>query len=198
MKQMILRRLMKPVILAAAAAWCLTSSAWAVEANLLSYSITRDEPGERSGVFVEAHYEFDFPQALLDALHRGIPLYFRYDFSISKKRWYWLDRPVAESTFSIRLSFNPLTRRYRVSYNGLSLNFDSLEQATPFIKNIRRWWVAPNNVVGDPTNYTAELTFGLDTSQLPKPMQVANTDDNDWTIQSRTENIDLDAKLGSY
>ena len=53
---------------------------------------------------------------------RCMALYFTYEFDLSRKRWYWLDKDVAESDFHIRLSFNPLTRRYAVSYSGIGMS----------------------------------------------------------------------------
>ena len=156
----------------------------AVEATLMSVEITRDEPGERPGLFVADHFEFDLPQPLIDALHRGIALNFTHEFSLVKTRWYWFDKPVAESRFSIRLAFNPLTRRYGVAYSGLSLNFDSLEQALPYIKSLRRWRVAPSGAVTNDEDFEAEIRFFLDTNKLPKPMQVTTNDSIDWTVES--------------
>lgn len=162
----------------------ITIEALAAEATLMQAQVTRDEPGERPGLFVRASYEFDLPQPLIDALHRGIALYFVHEFILTKERWYWTDQHVADSRFVIRLSFNPLTRRYRVSYNGLSLNFDTLEQALPLIKNVRRWRVSSHGIAGSTDDFSAELRLRLDTSKLPKPMQVTNTNSDDWTLES--------------
>lgn len=159
-------------------------AAWSEEAALMGAEITRDEPGEPSGLFVADHYEFTLPQPLIDALHRGIALYFTHEFIVKKTRWYWIDKPVIESTFTVRLAFNPLSRRYQVSYNGLSLGFDTLEQALPFIKSLRRWRVGPNNVVTNTSDFEASIRFQLDASKLPKPMQVTNHDSVDWTVES--------------
>ena len=181
----------KPSSLAAAVmAACLVATGFipeqasAVEATLLAVEITRDEPGERPGLFVADHYEFDLPQPLIDALHRGIALYFTHEFSLVQTRWYWFNKPIAESRFSIRLAFNPLTRRYGVAYSGLSLNFDSLEQALPYIKSLRRWRVAPSGAVTNSEDFEAEIRFYLDTDKLPKPMQVTTNDSIDWTVES--------------
>ena len=157
--------------------------ALAARAELMGAELTADEPGERPGLFIEAHYEFDIPMPLIDAMHRGIALYFTYEFDLSRKRWYWLDKDVAESDFHIRLSFNPLTRRYAVSYSGISLGFDSLEEALPYIKNIRRWRVAASDAASR-SDVAASLRFYLDASKLPKPMQVTSHDSDDWTIES--------------
>lgn len=167
-----------------------TGSAFAQRAELMEVRLTLDEPGERPGLFVEAHYEFDIPTPLVDALHRGIALYFTYEFNISKKRWYWVDKDVAQSTFNIRLAFNPLTRRYAVSYSGISLNFDTLEETLPYVKNIRRWWVATSDVASK-KDVTAAVRFFLDAGKLPKPMQVTNHNSDEWTIESDWSSITI-------
>lgn len=167
-----------------------TGSAFAQRAELMEVRLTLDEPGERPGLFIEAHYEFDIPTPLIDALHRGIALYFTYEFDISKKRWYWVDKDVAQSTFNIRLAFNPLTRRYAVSYSGISLNFDTLEETLPYVKNIRRWWVAASDVASK-KDITAAVRFFLDAGKLPKPMQVTNHNSDEWTIESDWSSITI-------
>lgn len=181
-----LAELTAPLILSAAL--LASGPASAAKAELMSAALTLDEPGERPGLFIEAHYEFDLPMPLIDAMHRGIALYFKYEFGLSRERWYWLNKDVAESTFNIRLAFNPLTRRYAVSYSGISLNFDTLDEALPYIKNIRRWRVAASDAAAG-SNYQAEIRFSLDTGKLPKPMQVTNHDSGDWTVESSWEPV---------
>lgn len=179
-----------PIALAGA---MLPGSAWAARAELMSAAITIDEPGEPAGLFVEAHYEFDLPTPLINAMHRGIALYFTYSFELSRSRWYWFDKEVSSSQFNIRLAFNPLTRRYAVSYSGYSINFDRLEEALPYIKNIRRWRVAPAGAVRE--GVTAELRFYLDTGKLPKPMQVTSQDSEDWTVESGPAQIPIPSAI---
>lgn len=187
-----LSALVAPLLLAAAL--LCAGPASAARAELMGAALSIDEPGEPPGLFIEAHYEFDLPLPLIDAMHRGIALYFTYEFDLSKSRWYWFDRDVATSTFNIRLSFNPLTRRYAVSYSGISLNFDSLDEALPYIKNIRRWRVADSTAAAG-SGFTAELRFYLDAGKLPKPMQVTNHDSVDWTVESDWSAIRIPAEV---
>ena len=119
-----------PVVLTCALA---ADVAWCARAELMGAKITIVEPGEPPGLFVEAHYEFDLPTPLINAMHRGIALYFAYSFELTKSRWYWLDKEVASSTFTIRLAFNPLTRRYAVSYSGYSIS-TVLKRRFPILK----------------------------------------------------------------
>lgn len=138
------RQTLKLALLAALGASSMTApEARAADATFMRAALTLDEPGERSGLFLSSSFEFDLPQALSEALHRGIALYFVHEFRLYKERWYWIDKATIRCRFMIRLAFDPLTRRYRLSYNGLSLSFDTLEQALPYIKNIRRWRVGP-------------------------------------------------------
>ena len=180
-------------VLAAAAAGTLlvSSAALAAEATLMRAQLTRDEPGESPGLFWAASYEFDLPQPLREALQRGIALYFRHDFQLRQERWYWLDRTLEERHFFVRLSYDPLTQRYRVSYGGLSQSFDTYEQALPLVKNIRRWRVGPSDVIRDPNDYTAEVRFSLDASKLPKPMQVTTAGADEWTLTSEWTPIEI-------
>lgn len=117
----------------------------AADATFMRAALTLDEPGERSGLFLSSSFEFDLPQALSEALHRGIALYFVHEFRLYKERWYWIDKATIRCRFMIRLAFDPLTRRYRLSYNGLRSPSTTLEQARPTSKNIRRWRVGPSN-----------------------------------------------------
>lgn len=169
----------------------------AVEATLMKAELSLDEPGERPGLFVASSFEFDLPHALYEALHRGIALYFTHEFQLAKERWYWFDKTKVESRFMIRLAFDPLTRRYRLSYNGLSHSFDTLEQALPYIKSIRRWRVAPSDVIRNTDDYVAEIRFRLDATKLPKPMQVVNAGSSDWNISSDWEPVAITSDVVS-
>ena len=187
------RKVVRRFVLAAAAAGTLlvSDAALAAEATLMRAQLTRDEPGESPGLFLAASYEFDLPQPLREALQRGIALYFRHDFQLRQERWYWLDRTLEERHFFVRLSYDPLTQRYRVSYGGLSQNFDTYEQALPLVKNIRRWRVGPSDIIRDPNDYTAEVRFSLDASKLPKPMQVTTAGADEWTLTSEWTPIEI-------
>lgn len=187
------RKVVRRFVLAAAAAGTLlvSAAALAAEATLMRAQLTRDEPGESPGLFLAASYEFDLPQPLREALQRGIALYFRHDFQLRQERWYWLDRTLEERHFFVRLSYDPLTQRYRVSNGGLSQNFDTYEQALPLVKNIRRWRVGPSDIIRDPNDYTAEVRFSLDASKLPKPMQVTTAGADEWTLTSEWTPIEI-------
>ena len=93
-------------------------------------------------LLLNATFEFELPQALEEAVQKGIALYFNIEFELFRKRWYWFDRRVASSTLTYRLSYSPLTRQYRLARGGLSQSFESLDEALALLKSVRNWKVA--------------------------------------------------------
>lgn len=133
---------------------------------------------------LNANYDLELPTALEDALHKGIPLYFAVDFQLTRPRWYWFDDKPVSASRSVRLTFHPLTRQYRVSTGGLQLPFMRLKGAIDFIKQVRGWRVFDRDDVKLGVPYQAELRMRLDLSQLPKPFQVNAVNTRDWNLSS--------------
>lgn len=136
------------------------------------------------GFELAASFDFDLPPALEDALHKGISLYFAVDFQLSRSRWYWFDDKPVNTTRSVRLSYQPLTRQYRISTGGLQLPFTRLKSALQFIQRVRGWRVFERNAVKPGETYSAEVRMRLDLSQLPKPFQINAVNTRDWNLAS--------------
>lgn len=136
------------------------------------------------GFELAAAFDFDLPPALEDALHKGIPLYFVVEFQLTRPRWYWFDEKPVNASRSVRLSYQPLTRQYRVSTGGLQLPFNRLKGALQFIQQVRGWRVFERGDVKRGEAYHAELRMRLDLSQLPKPFQINAVNTRDWNLSS--------------
>ena len=142
----------------------------------------RDGAGD--ALLLNATFEFELPQALEDAVHKGIALYFNIEFELFRKRWYWFDRRVLASTLTYRLSYSPLTRQYRLARGGLSQSFESLEEALSLLKSVRNWKVGERSILNAREDYDAQVRMRLDVSQLPKPFQVNAITSREWTLNS--------------
>lgn len=155
------------------------------------------EPGLESGdaLVLNATFEFELPQALEDAVQKGIALYFNTEFELSRKRWYWFDRRIASSTLTYRLSYSPLTRQYRLARGGLSQSFESLEEALSLLKSVRNWKVADKSVLNPREDYDAQVRMRLDVTQLPKPFQVNAITTREWSLASDWREVPLTAEL---
>ncbi len=155
------------------------------------------EPTRDAGdaLLLNATFEFELPQALEEAVQKGIALYFNIEFELFRKRWYWFDRRVASSTLTYRLSYSPLTRQYRLGRGGLSQSFESLEEALSLLKSVRNWKVAEKSVLGPREEYDAQVRMRLDVTQLPKPFQVNAITSREWTLTSDWRDVPVTAEL---
>ncbi|CAG4892135.1 DUF4390 domain-containing protein [Paraburkholderia saeva] len=137
-----------------------------------------------NGWNLDARFDFDLNSNLEDAVNKGIPLYFTTDFELSRPRWYWFDEQPVSVSQSIRLSFQPLTREYRVSSGGLQLGFSTLKDALSVIKHVTSWHVIDRNEVHVGETYNASVRMQLDVALMPKPFQIDAVNNRDWNLAS--------------
>ena len=169
------------VVVAALAAACPAARAQGV--HIKSAELIATE----GGYALEANYGITLSHTLEEALLRGLVLPFVTEFELTYPRWWTLNlwnRIVSEFRQEHRLSFNALTQQYRVSFGSLHQNFDTLDEALIVIAHVRqRMAVAADDVDRDSV-YLAALRLRLDTSQLPKPLQINALGSHDWSLSS--------------
>lgn len=156
----------------------------------------RVERGD-DGVFLSALVRFDLPGVVEEALSKGIPLFFVVETDIYRDRWYWTDQHVASAARTLRLAYQPLTRKWRVnivpglitSSSGLratlNQNYDTLAEALSAIQRVARWKIAEASEVDPGSDYKIDLSFRLDLSQLPRPFQIGVAGQREWTIAAQ-------------
>jgi Domain of unknown function (DUF4390) len=152
-------------------------------------------PAGVGGAVLNATFEFEMPQALEEAVQKGIAIYFNTEFELYRKRWYWLDRKVSTSTLTYRLSFSPLTRQFRLARGGLSQPFDSLEEALGLLKSVRQWKVIEKGMLTPGDSFEAQVRMRLDVNQLPKPFQVNAITSREWNLASDWHELAVPAEL---
>jgi hypothetical protein len=136
------------------------------------------------GYYLEATFDIALTGALEEALNKGVPLHFLVDFELIRPRWYWFSEKLVSRQQRFRLTYNALTRQYRVGVSALYQNFPSLGEALEFLKRVRVREIAEPGALSKEYAYTAALRMRLDTSQLPKPFQVSAVGSRDWNIGS--------------
>lgn len=148
---------------------------------------------ERSdeGILLSAALRFDLPPTVEEALGKGIPMYFVADAVLLRERWYWTDKTVAQAHRHMRLSFQPLTRRWRllaatgpIGGAGLALGqtFDTREEALRAVQSIAGWKIADLSEIDPDARHTLEFRFRLDMSQLPRPLQIGAVGQSEWSV----------------
>ena len=91
---------------------------------------------------LDAEFGLELTLRLEEALHRGLPLYFSVEFEVTRPRWYWFDEKAIVASLHYRLSFNALTRQYRLSTGSLQQGFATLGEALGVMTRLRHWRVA--------------------------------------------------------
>jgi hypothetical protein len=140
-----------------------------------------------AGYALEATYDIALTPLLQDALTRGVALTFVTEFELIYPRWWTLNlwnRTVSEFRTQHRLYFHALTRQYRLAFGALNQNFDTLSEALAVVGRIRYVPVVRYQEVEPGAVYIAALRLQLDTSQLPKPLQIDALGSTDWDLSS--------------
>ena len=132
---------------------------------------------------LSADMALELSARLVEAVNRGVPLYFVADFALVRPRWWWFDERVVEVSQNWRLSYHALTRQYRLLLNGLQQPFDNLDEALAALSRVRGWRVIDRDRARGGT-FEASVRMRLDVSQLPKPFQVSAITERDWNLQS--------------
>jgi hypothetical protein len=140
-----------------------------------------------AGYALEADFAISLTPAVEEALARGLPLHFVTEFEVLYPRWWTFNlwnRTVSEFRTQHRLSFNALTRQFRLSFGNLHQSFDTLEEALALIGRVRYSPAVRYQEVDPDDVYVASLRQWLDTSQLPKPLQINALGSRDWNLNS--------------
>ena len=191
--------------------WLPNCCGWLLAAALLwitpgltqAAAVSAAEPGNRSpmtlehadgGLLLSVQLKFDLPAVVEDALYKGIPIYFVMQAELLRDRWYWASKTVATAQRRMRLAYHPLTRRWRLNIGSAEMNestlgltlgqsFDTLDDAMAVVRRIYRWKIADVQNIESGSKHVVDFSFELDTSQLPRPLQIGTLGQSDWLIE---------------
>ena len=146
---------------------------------------------ESSGLYMSARLPLDIPDGLEEVLLRGVPMHFVWQADVRRARWYWTDQRVATVYRVVRVAYQPLTRRWRVSVgsgqqNELALagalhqNLETFDQAMATVMSVSRWQLVDAEQLPDADGLRVELQFRIDGGLLPRPFLLGNTNQLGW------------------
>lgn len=152
-------------------------------ANDIAVGDVQLRPAEE-GMLLDADFAFDLTPRLSEVVSNGVPLAFRVDFELTRRRWYWFDDTAASSRLELRLSYHALSRQYRIAAGTVQHSFESLDEALKVLKHIRNWLVVDRTVTFADADYEAALRMRLDTNQLPKAFQLSALTNRELQLES--------------
>ena len=136
------------------------------------------------GYQLSADIDFQLSSSMLEAVRKGVPLYFVVEFELSKGRWYWFDQGVVKASRDRRVSYAPLTDQYRIAVSGVSQTVATIEDVQRLLSRVRSWTVLQKGRLKPGEKYDAAVRFRLDNAQLPKPFQLDILASKDWNLSS--------------
>jgi hypothetical protein len=171
--------------------WLAPMPVKAYEPEILQMSVQRTH----DAVYLSARLKLVPGAAVEDALLKGVPLYFAWQADVYRQRWYWSDKRMTTALRTLRLAYQPLTRRWRLSLStdtggvvgaglqyALHQNFDSLAEALAGVARVSHWKLADAARLQTDDKYRVEWRFRLDLSLLPRPFQIGMSNQPEWDI----------------
>lgn len=149
----------------------LAASAHAAGFNVNSVATQRVQ-----GVYyVDADLALKLNRHARNALAHGVALTFVVDIQVKRRRGWWIwNKTVAELYERYRLSYRPLTERYRLDNlnSGLNEEYASRRAALNALSHIHKLPVIDASLLDPHAHYYLLLRVELDTHQLPGPLKL--------------------------
>ena len=147
---------------------------------------------------VSSRFRTDLPDQLKEALKQGVPLHFNLSCqlsapSMSSYKFKFDQLLNNDSTIQYKLSFHPLTNRYRVTVGTFSTEYDTLETALRAVGAVVNWKVLSKGALSDVAakDTKAEIRLLLTTAKLPKPFQINALTSKNWHLDSGWKSLSV-------
>jgi hypothetical protein len=143
-----------------------------------------DVEAVEEGYLLNADFDLELTPKLLDAVSHGVSLDFVLAFDLWRSRAWWFDETLIHFQEHRRLSFVPVTRMYRLNIGTSYETFTNLKDALKALAHVHAVPAAEKQALMKGQRYEASLSLGLDTSLLPKPLQIESLSTGDWQLSS--------------
>lgn len=133
------------------------------------------------GVVLDYDVSVQLSEALKNALQRGISVVFVVEARLFERRWYWTDKSRRQAVRRWRVTYQPLTRQWRLSIGAFNRHYTSLDEALDALRRSSRWRIA-ERPDGNADDHYVEFGFRLDARELPRPLQIGLGSQNTWDL----------------
>ncbi len=147
---------------------------------------------------VSSRFRTDLPDQLKEALKQGVPLHFNLSWqlsapSVASYKFKFDQLLNNDSTIQYKLSFHPLTNRYRVTVGTFSTEYDTLETALRAVGAVANWKVLSKGALSEVAakDTKAEIRLLLTTAKLPKPFQINALTSKNWHLDSGWKSLSV-------
>ena len=151
---------------------------------------------DAEGLRLSARLVPELPPDLESVLLRGVPVHFVWLAEVRRPRWYWTAEYLVSVQRVVRVAYQPLTRRWRVSVTtgpvneaalgtALHQNLDSFADAMAAATSVSRWRLLAADELPHGSALRVEFEFRLDDRLLPRPFQLVAPQNDGWSVWYR-------------
>lgn len=140
---------------------------------------------------ISSRFQTELPDQLQQALRQGVPLNFTLSWQLSAPtiaayRFKFDQLIGGDADIYYKLTFHPLTNRYRVTVGAFSTDYDTLAVALRATGAVANWKVLNKGALSgaEAGETKAEIRLLLSTSKLPKPFQINALTSQNWHLDS--------------
>lgn len=128
--------------------------------------------------------DLQFNAALEEALSKGVPLTFLYEFQLSQPRKYWFDEEIVSQSQRITISYHALSRQYLIHKQQHQQSYANFALAKEALSKIKDWVVFDKSLLKKGEPYQAAMRVRLYQSRLPKALQAEAASSEEWSMIS--------------
>lgn len=137
------------------------------------------------GVYaLNADFRLSMPQQLQDAINHGTPVSFQVEFNVNRPRWYWSNENLISTSREQRISFNSLTREYRVVSGSNQYRYNTLNEALLNVSRVSQWRVLWPTQYSSGEPLEGSVRIYLNTSKLARTYQLNSLTNQGWGLNS--------------
>jgi hypothetical protein len=141
---------------------------------------------DESMLMLDLEFDSHIPDFIAIAIDQGFAVPLMFEIEIRAEKPYWVDAKVVSLKQQYMLHYQPMLDSFVV----LDVNtaerhyFDERKAAVQFIELVYNYPMLDINNLAADKKYYARVRFGIDSEELPLPLQSSWFWDSDWDLQS--------------
>jgi len=141
---------------------------------------------DASLLMLDLEIDSHIPDFISIAIEQGFAVPLMFEVEIRSKKAYWFDDKVVSLKQQYMLHFQPMLDSFVVlDVNAAERHyFEERKAAVQFIELVYNYPMLDINNLAADKNYYARVRFGIDSDELPLPLQSSWFWDSDWDLQS--------------
>lgn len=156
---------------------------------------------EGDDLLLSSDVHWQLPSVVEQALRKGVPVHFVAEAQLLHQRWYWRDQVLLTARRYQRLSYQALTRRWRLHTGSqpmdgrlglgaaLGSSYASLDDAMIALQRLVRWCIGSRAELPEQGEVLLLLRFRIDLKNLPRPLQIGALGRADWNLLFEQEHV---------